>query len=78
MKNLLYIGNKLSNKNKTVTTIETLGCNLEQLDYKVTYASSYKNIGIRLLDMIFTLIRNRNKVDYVLIDTYSTLNFYFA
>jgi glycosyltransferase involved in cell wall biosynthesis len=78
MKNLLYIGNKLSNKNKTVTTIETLGRNLEQLNYTVTYASTYKNIGLRFLDMIYILILNRNKVDYVLIDTYSTLNFYYT
>lgn len=78
MKNLLYIGNKLSNKNKTVTTIETLGRNLEFLDYEVTYASTYKNIFFRFLDMMFTLVLNRKKIDYVLIDTYSTLNFYYA
>ncbi|WP_375239773.1 glycosyltransferase family 4 protein [Aurantibacter sp.] len=78
MKNLLYIGNKLSNKNKTVTTIETLGCNLELLDYKVTYASSYRNMVFRFFDMIISLIKNRKKTDYVLIDTYSTLNFYYA
>jgi glycosyltransferase involved in cell wall biosynthesis len=78
MKNLLYIGNKLSSKNKTVTTIETLGRNLELLTYKVTYASSYKNMVFRLFDMVLVLVLNRNKIDYVLIDTYSTLNFYFA
>lgn len=78
MKNLLYIGNKLSNKNKTITTIETLGRNLETLDYKITYASSYKNIIFRIMDMVFAVFKNRNKANYVLIDTYSTLNFYYA
>jgi glycosyltransferase involved in cell wall biosynthesis len=33
---------------------------------------------IRLADMILSLLRHIRHVDYVLIDTYSTLNFYFA
>jgi len=78
MKNLLYIGNKLSKQNKTVTTIETLGYNLESLNYKVTYASSKKKMFFRLIDMVTIVVKHRNKVDVVLIDTYSTLNFYYA
>tara|TARA_R110002012_G_scaffold176593_8_gene341493 strand:+ start:653 stop:1663 length:1011 start_codon:yes stop_codon:yes gene_type:complete len=78
MKTLLYIGNKLSSKNKTITTIETLGLALEGLNYKVLYASSFKNKIIRLLDMIYHVIRHANHTNYVLIDTYSTSNFYFA
>ncbi len=28
--------------------------------------------------MVFTLVKNRNRLDFVLIDTYSTQNFYYA
>ncbi len=78
MKKLLYIGNKLSNAGKTETTIDTLGKVLEAEGFQVTYASNYKNSILRLLHMIYSVFKNRNKVDYVLIDTYSTLNFYYA
>lgn len=33
---------------------------------------------MRLLDMLRTTFRNRHRIDVVLIDTYSTANFYFA
>ena len=42
-KSLLYIGNKLSGHNATVTSIETLGLLLEKEGYEVFYASSMKN-----------------------------------
>ena len=77
-KSLLYIGNKLSGHNATVTSIETLGLLLEKEEYKLIYASSKKNKVLRLSEMIFRTIQNRNKVDYVLIDTYSTYNFWYA
>lgn len=77
-KNLLYIGNKLSDHNVTVTTIETLGSLLEKEGYTIYYASSKKNKILRLSEMIYCTILNRNKVDYVLIDTYSTYNFWYA
>ncbi len=78
MKQLLYIGNKLSKHGNTATSIETLGGFLEMEDYKVYYASSKKNKIIRFLEMIFTTIWYSKKVNYVLIDTYSTQNFYYA
>ena len=74
--NLLYIGNKLSKHGYTVTSIETLGVLLEKEGYHLYYASSKKNKVIRLLDMIYATIKYRNRVDYVLIDTYSTKNFW--
>ena len=77
-KNLLYIGNKLSEHGNTATSIETLGFFLENEGYNLFYASSKKNKFLRLLDMIFSTIKNARKVDYVLIDTYSTQNFWFA
>ncbi|MEL0644475.1 glycosyltransferase family 4 protein [Olleya sp. Ti.3.14] len=78
MKNIVYIGNKLSLKGKTATTIDTLGTSLEASGFKITYASSYKNIFFRLIHMLWTVYKHRQSTDYVLIDTYSTLNFYYA
>lgn len=78
MKNLLYIGNRLSEHGNTTTSIETFGSFLETEGFNLWYASSKKNKLIRMLDMIGTTIKYSNKVDYVLIDTYSTQNFWYA
>lgn len=78
MKNLLYIGNKLSSHGKNITLLETLGKNLENEKYTIFYASSKKNKILRMLDMVFKTIKHAKKVDYVLIDTYSTTNFWYA
>lgn len=78
MKNLLYIGNKLSDHGYTSTSIETLGSFLEAEGYTVYYASSKKSKFLRLLEMIFMTFKYAKKVDYVLIDTYSTKNFWYA
>jgi glycosyltransferase involved in cell wall biosynthesis len=78
MKNLLYIGNKLSIHGNTATSIETLGSYLENEGYNLTYASSKKNKIFRIIDMIWTTIKESRKTDYVLIDTYSTQNFWYA
>ncbi|OIQ22705.1 glycosyltransferase family 4 protein [Lacinutrix sp. MedPE-SW] len=78
MKNLLYIGNKLSQKGKTVTTIDTLSNLLAQEGFSVKAVSSKKNKWLRLLHMLYSIIRYAKWIDYVLIDTYSTQNFYYA
>lgn len=78
MKNLLYIGNKLSNHGNTLTSIETLGSLFENEGYTMYYASSKKNKGLRFLDMLFKTFQFRNKANYVIIDTYSTSNFWYA
>ena len=44
----------------------------------MNYASSQQNKVLRLLDMVFCFFKYGPKVDYVIIDTYSTYNFYFA
>lgn len=77
-KRILYIGNKLSLNKGTVTTIETLASNLIQEGFVVKTASSFQNKVLRMLDMLWQTVNNRNKVDVVLIDTYSTQNFYYA
>lgn len=78
MKNLLYIGNKLSNHGYTSTSIETLGSFLEDEGFTLYYASSKKNKFFRMCEMIFMTFKYARKVDYVLIDTYSTKNFWYA
>ncbi|PJJ10987.1 glycosyltransferase involved in cell wall biosynthesis [Flavobacterium sp. 1] len=77
MKNLLYIGNKLSEHGVTPTTIETLGPLLEQEGFNIQYSSSKKNQGLRLVAMLWSVFQCR-KADCVLIDTYSTANFWYA
>ncbi len=62
----------------TTTSIETLGSFLEQEEYTIYYSSSKKNQVLRMLDMIFSTIKYGRKIDFVMIDTYSTRNFWFA
>ena len=78
MKSILYIGNKLSVHGYTSTSIETLGAFLEGEGFHVYYASSQKNKVWRMFEMIIMTIKYAKKVDYVLIDTYSTKNFWYA
>lgn len=75
---ILYIGNKLSKHGYTPTNIETLGPLLKSEGYNVLYASDQKKQWKRFFDMGLSIIRNRRKIDYVLIDTYSTSSFWFA
>ncbi|MFD0989541.1 glycosyltransferase family 4 protein [Mariniflexile jejuense] len=78
MKNILYIGNNLSSKGKTETTIETLSKLLRFQGHAVFVSSNKSNKLWRLFDMLFAIIKYSKKADYVLIDTYSTSNFYYA
>jgi glycosyltransferase involved in cell wall biosynthesis len=78
LKNLLYIGNKLSAHGFSVTTIETLGSLFEGEGHVVFYSSEKKNKFFRILEMLWDTFRLRNKIDYLLMDTYSTSNFWYA
>lgn len=77
-KTILYIGNLKHNPNQNPTTIDTLSEKLRDEGYHVITASSQANIFLRLLDMVYTLLKHIRGIDFVLIDTYSTLNFYYA
>ncbi len=77
MKHLLYIGNKLAKNGGNPTAIDVLGSLLEQEGYQISYASMKRNRLFRFLEMLFATCFARN-VDYVLIDTYSTTNFWYA
>src|SRR5690554_2082298 len=78
MKTLLYIGNKLSKLGYTPTTVETLGALFETEGYRLLYASDKHNQVLRFLDMGWVVIKNASKIDYVIIDTYSTSSFWYA
>ncbi|WP_242086062.1 glycosyltransferase family 4 protein [Aestuariivivens sediminis] len=78
MKSILYIGNNLGGAGRTLTGISELGPLLEQDGFKLRYASCKRQRILRLLDMLVACLKWRNRVDYVLIDTYSTLNFWYA
>ncbi|MBU2929537.1 glycosyltransferase family 4 protein [Winogradskyella psychrotolerans] len=78
MINVLYIGNNLKNKRSNISGVQTLGVLLEGDGFTVYYASSIPNKILRLLDMLWCVFKLQHKVDYVLIDTYSTQNFYYA
>ncbi|TCK68841.1 glycosyltransferase involved in cell wall biosynthesis [Winogradskyella wandonensis] len=78
MKNLLYIGNNLKTPKSNLSTIQVLGKRLEQEGHSFRYASSYRNTGLRLVSMLWNCLRYSRWADAVLIDTYSTRNFYYA
>ena len=77
-KSLLYIGNDLQQDANNPTYMAGLSVALRDEGYYVKTASSKSNKVLRLFDMCTTLFRLRKKVDFVLIDTYSTQNFYYA
>lgn len=77
-KNILYIGNQLAPNGGAPTGIDTLGPLLESEGFTMWYASAEKNKIKRLFHMMYTVWKRRKWVDYVLIDTYSTTNFWYA
>lgn len=77
-KAILYIGNNLTQKTKYYSTLTLLSSLLIKEGYKVVISSDKINKFFRLLDMCYSVVKFRNKVDYILIDTFSTTNFYYA
>ena len=78
MKQILYVGNKLKRNNQSVTTIDTLSSLLINETYNVISTSDKQNKLLRLFDMVYTFLKFYKKVDFMLIDTYSTFNFMYA
>ncbi|SEP54959.1 glycosyltransferase family 4 protein [Flavobacterium urocaniciphilum] len=74
---ILYLGNKLSKHGINKTTVETLGGLLSESGFEVVSYSSKKNILLRLLDMLYGILKHKDS-NYILIDTYSTSAFWFA
>ncbi|WP_286760426.1 glycosyltransferase family 4 protein [Salegentibacter sp. UBA1130] len=78
MKNLLYIGNELEDRGGAPTSIDKLSPLLRNEGFEVKTFSSHKNQVLRLSEMLTSIIKNKSWADYVLIDTYSTRNFWYA
>ncbi len=74
---ILYIGNKLSEHGYSTSGVETLGNKLNELTI-VQSVSNKKNKLVRIMDMVLTMIKNINKYELVLIDTFSGKAFWYA
>ncbi len=78
MKKILYIGNNLTKKTNYTSSLELLNICLLKEGYN-TYVSSDKlNKFFRVLDMSMSIVKHRKNIDYILIDTFSTSNYYYA
>jgi len=77
MKKILYLGNKLEKHGYSPTSIDTLTPLLEAEGCYVKSVSSIRNKPLRLFHMLSSIVRERN-IHMVLIDTYSTTNFWYA
>ncbi|MDO1501065.1 glycosyltransferase family 4 protein [Winogradskyella maritima] len=78
MKNLLYVGNNLSTAKTNLSSIQNLGRTLEDEGYQLRYASHFARKPLRLVHMLWATLRYSKWADKVIIDTYSTQNFYYA
>ena len=78
MKKLLYIGNDFAKSSNYHSAMETLSNLLMDEGFMVVKSSSIKNKGLRLLAMCFAIFKHKQTVNYILIDTFSTLNFWYA
>lgn len=78
MKKVLYIGNKLEKHGAAPTSIDTLPDQLREEGFLFHAVSSLKNKPLRLLHMLSAILISGKRADLVLIDTYSTTNFWYA
>ncbi len=79
MKNrLLYIGNKLSDRRSNPTAHNALKKGLQKEGFRIYSASHFKNKYLRLGHMVGSFFWYFRSVDLVLIDVYSTQNFWYA
>lgn len=77
-KNIIYIGNNLTSHTAYHSTMDTLSILLQKENYSVKKFSNKVNKVARILDMCFAIIKHRKTTDFVLIDTFSTSNFYYS
>lgn len=73
---ILYIGNNIKSSNTTV--LVQLSNLLKKEGLNVIISSSKENQLFRLIEMLYSVLKWNRRIDYVLIDTYSTKNFYYA
>ncbi len=78
IKKIVYIGNNLSEKSNYHSAMAALTKLLQNEGHSVICSSDKTNKFSRLLAMCTTIIKHRKTTDIVLIDTFSTSNFYYA
>ncbi|WP_370477439.1 glycosyltransferase family 4 protein [Tamlana flava] len=76
--NVLYLGNNLLSKTGYPSTLQILSEFLQSEGYNIKAASSKSNVILRMLDMFYSIFKHQKRTDIVLIDAYSTLNFYYT
>ena len=75
---ILQIGNKLGKKGKSESFMESLDARLKEQGFNCIMASDKKNYFLRMLEMIFVVLRNKSKTELIIIHAYSTLAFWYA
>ena len=78
MKRILYLGNKLEKHGATPTSVDILPKLLQSEDICFKAISSFQNKFLRAIHMFLNVLKNYRSKDLVLIDTYSTQNFWYA
>lgn len=74
---VFYVGNILSEHGNTPTFIETLAPKINTILPTIA-VSNKKNKIVRLFHMVSVFLMNIKSIRFILIDTYSTLNFSYA
>ncbi len=77
-KSILYVGNNLAKKTGYYSVMEKLSTGLISEGYKVTVTSNKVIIFFRFIEMLYITYKSRKTNSLVLIDTFSTLSFYYA
>lgn len=75
---IVYLGNRLSSDRTNPTAQKALEEGLKAEGYKLLSASPVKNQILRFSHMLLVFFRNYTKADFILIDVYSTRNFWYA
>ncbi|SDB22678.1 Glycosyltransferase involved in cell wall bisynthesis [Flavobacteriaceae bacterium MAR_2010_188] len=75
---ILYVGNYLKSQRNNISSIHVLGDLLSSEGYEMTFTSAQTSKILRLIEMVSDVVKQKDQIDIVIIDTYSTLNFYFA
>lgn len=75
---IVYIGNALSKHGVAPTAADTIPSLLSAEGFEVSVASGFRNQVLRGCHMLLALILNCRRAEAVLIDVYSTRNFWYA
>ncbi len=75
---ILQIGNKLGKKGKSESFMESLDMRLVGEGFEILTLSDKKNYLFRMMDMILSVIKYRNKTELIIIHAFSTFAFWYA